>query len=117
MKMHTVASEESQAYLEQALDFRNTPFIDQKQNDMIIVLDDQIVVGDQDFIATDDGTDRGTRWQIDLLNCAPNHFGALAVTMSNRFQCFSGAATQRMHGCYITTADMCKKCANGGLLG
>ena len=66
--MHGLPSEKSEGRLKQLLDFADPAFVDQKQDDMIIGFNDDIIMGDDDVATSDDGADIGARWQIDFLD-------------------------------------------------
>src|SRR5690554_1478268 len=115
--VHAIASEESQTNLKQALDFGDTPLVDQEQDDVVVVFNHQVIVCDQHLVAADDGTDGCTRWQIDLFDAAPHHLRALAVTVRDCLQRLSGTSAQGVNGGHVATTHVGQQGADGGLLG
>ena len=59
--MHGLPSEKSEGRLKQLLDFADPAFINQKQDDMIIGFNDDIIMGDDNVATSDDGADVSTR--------------------------------------------------------
>ena len=58
--------EEAHRRLEQGFDVSNGGFIDQKQNEVVIWLYNDIVVGDHYFVMSDERSDSGARGQAQL---------------------------------------------------
>ena len=59
-------SGESQRSMKQFFYFANTLFIDQEQDNVIIGFNYDIVMGDDDLIVANDGTDVGACWQFNV---------------------------------------------------
>ena len=87
-------SEKSNTDLKQLLDFLDTLFIGQKQNDVIICFNHCVMVGYDDLFTTDNRTYCSTTRQLDFIDCATHHPGTAVVTMCHRFNCFSRTTTQ-----------------------
>ena len=66
--MHWVL-EKTEADLEQAFNFGNSFSIHQEQNDVIVGLNDDVIMGNYYFVISDDGADSGSLGQIDVFDC------------------------------------------------
>src|SRR5690606_7071847 len=110
-------SEEREAHLEQFFNIPNAGFVDQEQNDVVIRLDPQVIVGHQHLVVADDGTDGGARRQIDFIQPFANHFGGPVIAVGDGFDGFGSAAAQGVYVHHVAPAYVGQQAADGGLLG
>lgn len=61
---------------------------------MVALLDAQIVVGNHDIVAAYHCPDKGSRWQLDIINLAAHDFRGGFFTVCDGLDCFCYTAAQ-----------------------
>jgi hypothetical protein len=87
-------SEKRHANLEQAFDILYAFLVGQKQYDVVVGLYHDIVMRDNDLFTTHDGADGRAGGELDLIDGAADHFGAVPVTVCDGFYRLCRAAAQ-----------------------
>src|SRR5690606_7751902 len=70
-------SQEGEAHLEELFHIANAALVHHEQDDVVIRLNDDIVMGNQYVFTAYDGTDSATCRQVDLLDHAADYFGEI----------------------------------------
>ena len=102
--------------VEQLFDIFHVLAVDQEENDVILRLDHRVVMGDDHFVATHDGTNGGAGWQLDLRQWPAHHPRIGRIAVRYRLNGFCRAAPQAVDLDHIATAHPGQQGTDGGLL-
>jgi hypothetical protein len=87
-------SEEGETNLEQALYLRNPLLVDEKEDNVITGLNNNVIVRYQHLVIADDCPDRRSMWQVYIFNRFADNLRRIHVSMRNSLQCFSGSTAK-----------------------
>ena len=85
-------SEKCNTNLKQLLDFLDTFFVGQKQDNVIIRFNHCVVMGYDDLLATHYRTYCGTPWQLDFIDSATHYPGTVVIAVRHRLNCLGSTA-------------------------
>ncbi|MNG35656.1 hypothetical protein D3C84_1224530 [compost metagenome] len=80
--------------MEQLLHIANMLFIHKEQDHMVAGCDHGVIVRDNDLFIANDGANRGTRRQADILDGLADHLARFRIAMGNGLDGFCRAPAQ-----------------------